>query len=308
MKTAPERIQTEIQARLPDFLVIGAMKAGTTSLAADLEALPSIYMPSVKEPHFLCSDSILATAGAREYGRLFERATASQLCGEASTGYSKLPDVHGVPGRAFQLLGSKLRLIYIVRNPVARALSHHFHLSRNGRICVDVDEAVRTVPALVDYGRYWMQLGPWLEHYPAENVHILVFEEYIKDQSAALARIARFLDVEPPAAGMETTRPRNTGESVLVPRAGLQRFVNAITWSHWYKIHVHPRLPRFVSRAAKSALMRQSRQRPAPPSPATVQWIVERVADDSEQLRQWMGRTEPLWDFEKTIRDLARQP
>jgi hypothetical protein len=307
MNVVPPQDKPGLARRLPDFLVIGAMKAGTTSLTADLEALPAIYVPSVKEPHFLCSDAILDPGAVRDYSRLFERAAAAQLCGEASTGYSKLPDVRGVPARARQLLGGELRLIYIVRNPVARAVSHHYHLSRDGRIGLNADEAIQTTPALIDYGRYWMQLAAWLEHFPAERIRVVVFEEYIRDPRATLNQLARFLGVEPPGGGNEFAGPRNTGETVLVPRRGLQRLVNSITWSHWYKIYVHPRLPRMVSRVAKSALLRKPRQRPAPPRADTVRRIVERVADDAEQLRQWMGRSDPLWDFEEAIAEFTRK-
>ena len=280
------------------------MKAGTTSLAADLDTLPDVFLPSVKEPHFLCNESVLSEAGTHDYARLFERAAPEQICGEASTGYTKIPHVHDVPKRARTLLGSDLRLIYIVRNPVDRVISHHYHMSRANRIARDINEAVRTSSSLIEYSRYWMQLSAWLEHFGPERFRVILFEEYIRNQSATLADLAGFLGV-PPAPAVQTVGPRNTGESVLVARQGLQSLLGSVTRSKWYKIYVHPRLPRSVSDLAKAALMRRAPERPAPPSAETVREIVNRTEDDADQLRRWMGRSAPLWDFEQTLAGLA---
>lgn len=289
--------------RLPQFLIIGAMKAGTTSLAADLDSLPDVFLPSVKEPHFLCNESVLSEAGTRDYARLFESATSNQICGEASTGYTKLPHARDVPKRARALLGADLRLIYIVRNPVDRVISHHYHMSRANHIARDINEAVRTSPSLIEYSRYWMQLRAWLEHFGSDRFRVILFEEYVRNQSAALENLAAFLGVAPVDA-VRTVGPRNTGESVLVARPGFQSLIGSVTRSKWYKIYVHPRLPRSFSDIAKAAFMRRSPERPAPPTAETVREIIRQVEEDAEQLRQWMGRGEPLWDFDQTLSGL----
>ncbi len=138
--------------RLPDFLIIGAQKAGTTTLYRDLLANPAIFLPIDKEPGNLCEDDLLTDTGRSAYARHFANASTDQLCGEATTSHTKRPDVLGVPARARRLLGDKLKVIYLVREPISRIISHHHHeltssevtcgISRQ-RFCLSgIDEAV----------------------------------------------------------------------------------------------------------------------------------------------------------------------
>ena len=85
---------------LPDFLIIGAMKAGTTTLYRDLMTNPAIFFPSEKEKSHLLRDEVLTEAGRRDYEKLFRRARPGQVLGIAPTRYTNLPDCPGVPGRA----------------------------------------------------------------------------------------------------------------------------------------------------------------------------------------------------------------
>jgi hypothetical protein len=106
--------------RLPDFLIIGAMRAGTTSLFFDLLANPAVFFPQDKEPHCLATDDVLSASGRAAYGDLYRAAGPGQACGDASTGYSKLPDVMGVPERALRVIGghrARLRGLLLPRAP-----------------------------------------------------------------------------------------------------------------------------------------------------------------------------------------------
>ena len=85
--------------RLPDFLLIGAMKSGTTSLYMDLADRKVVYLAENKEPHALCDDSVLTQAGQAEYAATYSKASPEQLLCDASTAYSKRPDHEGVPDR-----------------------------------------------------------------------------------------------------------------------------------------------------------------------------------------------------------------
>ena len=97
-----------MKTRLPDFLIIGAQKSGTTTLYADLAVQPTICMSSIKEPSVLIKipDPDKATA---YYGRLFEAEPSHRRFGEASTLYSQLPEHREVAERARRLLGPALR-------------------------------------------------------------------------------------------------------------------------------------------------------------------------------------------------------
>jgi len=112
---------------LPHFLIIGAMKSGTTTLYRDMLTHRRVFFSADKEPMNLVNDDVLTAEGRHAYESLFAGAGRDSVCGEASTAYTKLPVYPGVPRRALQLLGPELRLIYIMRHPIERLISHHHH-------------------------------------------------------------------------------------------------------------------------------------------------------------------------------------
>ncbi len=288
--------------RLPDFLIIGGMKCGTTSLFFDLGLNPGIFLPDDKEPHDLVSDHVLTRAGRKSYGRLFRGARGGQICGEASTGYSKLPDVAGVPRRARRLLG-RPRVIYLVREPVARAVSHHYHLLVNGEVGADVNHAARTCPSLVDYGRYAMQIRPWIEELGEDRVSIVRFESYVADRRRTVAELSRFLGVEPRTEAIQVDRIRNVAGDRRVRGGAAWRFSRRGLYRRWLR----PWLPRSARDRLRRLGMPPPPPRPAPPAPATVDYILDRVEGDAAALWELMGAAGPLWDFEAVRRRYRRR-
>src|SRR5215210_7255111 len=104
--------------RLPDFLVIGAMKAGTTTLYNHLRGHPDIFMTSYKEPEFFVAEKTWGR-GTAWYQRLFADAPDAARLGEASTSYSKCTEFTGVPERIHSLIPD-VQLLYVLRHPIAR--------------------------------------------------------------------------------------------------------------------------------------------------------------------------------------------
>ena len=140
--------------RLPTFLIIGAMKAGTTTLYNDLKRQAFIFLPDCKEPNALIDDQILTRSGQIRYSSLFRHARDDQICGEASTAYAKLPHHRNAASRARQILGSNLRVIYIVRDPVLRLVSHYRHDWSLGLIKSDLRTALDEYPDLISFSCY----------------------------------------------------------------------------------------------------------------------------------------------------------
>lgn len=282
---------TERAVRFPDFLIIGAMKCGTTTLFKDLCAHPRVFMPENKEPHNLCKDDVLTEAGLAAYAALFAPARADQVCGEASTGYSKLPSRPGVVERARRMLTDDLRILYIVREPVSRIVSHHFHVYSNGRVGPDIGAAVRADPRFLDYTRYAMQAQPWLDAYGPERVRIVRFETFITARREHAASLHGFLGVEPRPDLIDEGRAHNTGEGKPVPRK-LSKFLRSPLYKKAVRGVTPPALRRWV---VKTALPRAP-ERPPPPTPETVEFILGSLADDMERLRVILGLPGPVWD------------
>ncbi len=277
-------------SRLPEFLIIGAMKAGTTTLYRDLERNPEVFLPYRKEPSHLARDEVLTPAGLEEFAAFFRRARTGQTCGVASTQYSKLPDLPGVPARARRVLGPEIRVIYIVREPVARIISEHRHDAAVGLIDCGIDEAVRREPHFINYSLYAMQIAPWIETFGRERVLILRFETFVRNRLATVEEVSRFIGVTPRPDLVRPDVAYNESDRKRILRGPL----SLISRNVFYKRLVSPYIPLAAKEKLQELLLPKAPPPPAPPSPETVALIRDRVRDDAERLRRIMGCDTPL--------------
>ncbi len=291
--------------RLPDFLIIGAQKAGTTTLYRDLLENPTIFLPIDKEPGNLSEDGALTDAGRSAYARHFAGAGSHQICGEATTGYTKQPDIPGVPERARNVLGEKFKVIYLVREPISRIISHHHHELISGQVSCGIDEAVRTDRRFVNYSRYAMQITPWRETLGPEQVLIVHFETYIENRLETIASVYRFLGIEPRCDLVRPNEVYNKSETKPVPPSGLLKVAQH---SRWYQSLVRPLLSASARYKLRSALLPKAPPRPRPPDAATVRWLVDQLREDVEELGVMMGRAKPLWDLQDVVRQHEDKP
>ena len=176
---------------LPDFLLIGAMKCGTSTLAAQLATQPGVFMSTPKEPNFFSDDAVYAR-GQGWYEALFAAAPPGALKGEASTHYTKLPTHPDTVARMAAMLDAP-RLVYMIRDPLERLVSHHIHGRSMREIRVPLAAALERHPELVDYGRYGMQIAPHAACWGAERICLTSLERLAAAPESELARIARFL-------------------------------------------------------------------------------------------------------------------
>ena len=281
---------------LPNFLIVGSMKCGTTTVYRDLENSPGVFFPIDKEPGHLADDAVLERGPVREsYEALFARAGSDQRRGEASTAYTKRPSVEDVAGRAAQILGDDPKIIYIVREPVARVISQHHHDFTEGHCGGSIDEAVRNYPPLIDYTRYAWQIGPWIERFGRERVRILLFQEYTADREAGAAELFEFLGVEP--GEVDTGKVFNRSETKHV----LKGVWSAIYHAPVYRKVLRPLVPRGFKEWVFRVFLPKAPPRPDPPTPETVRYILDTVREDHAELAEIMGRDAPLWDEARTI-------
>ena len=176
---------------LPDFVIIGAMKCGTSTLHAQLAAQPQFFMTEPKEPNFFSNDEIYAK-GEAWYRGLFAAAPAGAIKGESSTHYTKLPTYPMTVERLGALIPTA-KFVYVTRDPVERLISHYIHEWTQGVITCGIEEAIEKHPELTDYSCYAYQLHPFLERFGIDRVLHVEFERMTAEPQAMLARIADFL-------------------------------------------------------------------------------------------------------------------
>ena len=225
---------------LPDFLILGAQKAGTTALYAYLRWHPQITGPSFKEVSFF--DRHYAR-GERWY-RAHLPIRRGGIAGEASPSYLFHPLA---PERVARMLPD-VRLIALLREPVGRAFSHYQHEVALGRESLSFEDAVAQESermqgevermlrepeyfshAWWNYtylarGRYAEQLERWFAAFPREQLLVLLTDELAADTSGTYGRVLDFLGVEPHALeSFPRIFEREYGEMEPATRAALRR-------------------------------------------------------------------------------------
>jgi hypothetical protein len=187
--------QHEVAQCLPNFIVIGAMKAGTTSLYHYLKSHHQIFMPTFKELDFFVSE-LNWVRGLAWYRRQFSAAGSALARGEASTTYTRYPMHDGVPERMARVLPG-VRLIYVLRDPIERIRSHYQHLVLTGVEKSPPEVALLENPVYVACSQYARQLELYLDHFPREQIHVVTSEALKLDRENTVQHIYEFLGVDP---------------------------------------------------------------------------------------------------------------
>jgi hypothetical protein len=195
--------------RLPDFVVIGAMKCATSTLHDQLAAQPGIFMSTPKEPNFFSDDDVYAR-GLDWYRGLFAAAAETDLCGESSTHYTKRPRLPSALERMRPVL-PHARLVYVMRHPIDRLVSHYMHEWSERRVSGTIDHEIGSNPDLVNFSRYGMQLEPYIDAYGPENILPIFFERMVRQPQETLERLCRFIGYTQTPRWQDENDRRNVG-------------------------------------------------------------------------------------------------
>ncbi|MDP3921352.1 MAG: sulfotransferase [Candidatus Omnitrophota bacterium] len=214
--------QLRLRTVLPNFLIIGAMKSGTSSLHYYLGRHDDIYTPNLKEPGLFLDYSneipIVSSMSANQIKMglsndqllrtLLNGYHGEKMFGESSTFYTKAPYMGSeVPARLSKLCPD-MKFIYLVRNPLARIVAqyrHHAAVAKqpfNGGRPVALtqrpfnEELAENPGAYVELSRYFAQLNHYLRFFPKASFKVIVFERFVKNVPATLKNVFEFLGVE----------------------------------------------------------------------------------------------------------------
>lgn len=180
--------------RRPNLFLIGAMKSGTSSLHDLLGQHPDIFMCKRKEPMYFSREEKLKK-GERNYLELFKSARDERYVGESSTEYSKLPYRIGVAERIFNF-NPEAQIIYLMRDPVRRAISHYWHQVGMGRENRPMKDAIHQDSDYVMLSNYCMQLEPYMKLFGEKRVLCLLTEEMSYNAKEFLRSLWVSLDIQ----------------------------------------------------------------------------------------------------------------
>lgn len=198
---------------LPDFIVIGAMKAGTTSLFGYLRTHPQVFLPWRKEIHFFSHDDNWEK-GVHWYEDQFAGASPDQRIGEASPSYSKRHLFPDASDRLAKVLPTA-RIIYLVRDPITRLQSMYLDMLYYGGERRSLSQAVRSDDDYILTSSYGWQLEPYVERFGRERILVETSDQLRADPNAVLQRVFGFIGVDemPPAEPIES----NLSETKRIP-------------------------------------------------------------------------------------------
>jgi len=294
----------------PSFIVIGAAKAGTTSLYRYLGQHPDIFMSPVKEPRFFAleghpldfrgpgdervKEKTVTTLEA--YRKLFDGVRNERAAGEASVVY-----LHheGAPARIAQHVPD-VKLIAMVRHPVDRAYSGYLYHRRDGWEPLDrFEDALREEPRRLaagwyyawgyrDQGFYYRSLSRYFERFDRQRIRIYLYDDFSRDPRAVLADMFRFLEVDDRFEPDVSMRHNPSGQ----PRSPrIQRF---LTRRHPLKEAVKRIIPEDWGHRLISFVMPANLDRPAL-APETRAEMIEGYREDTARLEDLIGRDLSAW-------------
>ena len=229
----------------PDFLIIGAMKCATSTLHDQLSLQPSIFMTELKEPNFFSNDEQYSK-GLDWYLSHFQDAQNSDICGESSTHYTKLPTYPHTVERIYQHFPD-VKLIYVMRHPIDRLVSQYIHEWTQKVISEDINQAISKHPELIEYSLYSKQLKPYIDTFGKERILLLFFERLIDRKQEEFGKICRFIEyqqkpiwnLEADAQNVSTERMRrNDLRDFVVEAPGIKQLRQTLipkSWRTWVR-------------------------------------------------------------------------
>ncbi|XVV09285.1 sulfotransferase family protein [Actinoplanes sp. CA-131856] len=299
---------------LPDFLIAGVPKAGTTALHAALVQHPDLFLPAVKEPKFFLSDGPPPTTGGpgdvqtyqehvwrqEEYEALFAPAPPSATLGEATPFYLYDLKAH----ERIKALIPSARLIILLRDPVDRAHSNWTHLWNAGlEPEADFLTACRAEEArkaagwaafwhYVSLGKYGEQVRHLYEHFPREQVLLMRYRELKDDPAAALDRVCSFLGV---ATGVLTSIPKENVNRHVVEDDDLNRILRYLLRTGGTFGHHFPVPLRLAARGPLLTLLHRKKGTRPVTTPQERAALLPSFVDDIALLSEVTGESYDDW-------------
>lgn len=189
--------------KLPNFLIVGAQKAGTTAMYYSMANHSQVFVPATKEINYFNEDTNYSK-GVAWYAAHFVSCPEGSLACESTPEYMYDPRV---PERMAAIVPDA-KLVVMLRNPVDRAYSAYWHAVRYGYEYLSFEEAIdaerarlkrsaihRRYNSYVDRGYYAEQLERLYRFYDPARIHVVITEEYTKNRKQALTDVARFLGI-----------------------------------------------------------------------------------------------------------------
>lgn len=289
--------------RWPDFFIVGAPRAGTTSLYHYLRRHPDLFMPAVKEPHFFAQirpvpeqSHLFPAMDEQRYLRLFKGARDHLAVGEASPSYLVTTEA----ARRIQERVPHARIIILLRDPVERAFSHYLMDVRDGLQTLPFYEAlVKDYQAprkewgaarlYVEEGRYHDSIKRYAGSFGAGNVAVFLCEGLALNANLVVSHVLEFLGLDP--GRMAPLREPRIYNGFSVSRNGVADWIVKSKWARKYAAPLVP--PLWRSRLVAGVLHKPAAKPPL--DPRAVSFLRELLTPDLDRLEEFLGQKLPFF-------------
>jgi hypothetical protein len=293
-RRSSRRRRRKRHAALPNLVIIGGLKCGTTSIHHYLGLHPEIQMSRPKELNFFVAE-LNYDLGIDWYASRFD--DRFEVRGESSPHYTNLPRFEGVADRIHQHLGDDVKLIYMVRDPIKRILSHWVHATGAGYERGKIDERLALPDsAYVHRSLYWMQLQPYLERFAPEQITVIAQEELLGDREGTMRRAFELAGVDPDFRSEQFDREWEKSSAKEGDRYQVMEKIVKLPGFRAFDRNFD-RLPESLRWVVEKVV--HDPEKPSAPKPELDERLTEtlrgRFRDDVAALQDYAGREFPGW-------------
>jgi hypothetical protein len=290
---------------LPNFFIIGAAKAGTTSLYEYIKNHPEIYLSNVKEPHYFCNDALYEKGLDYYVDTYFSGAERYPARGEATPHY--LYYEKAARRMAEALPRTHQKFIVVLRNPVQRAYSLYWNMVAEGHESLSFEDAVaaessrlndasthhfgRVRHQYVDSGMYARQIRTYFKYFDPSQFLILFLEDLVDNHDEVIRGVYRFIGV---SDRVEIESPKTCNASGMPRYRALHRFLRHPNRMKRALGRVVPFTVKY--RVAELLLSLNKKQVKYPPMKPEMQDLLQkRFSEDIKDLEKIVGRPILHW-------------
>ncbi len=279
----------------PNLIVIGAMKASSTTFYELISRHPQVWFSREKEPHYFTSTDYGDSAAWRRYLGLFEAAPqTAKYIGEASTGYSKYPHFGDTAQRLRDDLNDP-QLIYLIRDPVKRTISNYRHAYLSGHYPAGtrLGEAIERDPILIDASCYARQIHAYRNVFEDDRLLILTTDQLHAEPGQVMRQVEAFLELDA-FDGWEAPLPQSNSKQALGRSLALQSM-----------------LPKSLINVARACVPASLRERAKALAASKIEvpavsddernLVFTRVESDLHELRSLVGDDIAMWPSAKRL-------
>ena len=282
-------------SKLPNFIIIGAGKCGTTSLYNYLNQHPQVYLCPHKEVYFFVPEPTRlkfkpwgAVTDFDDYANLFKDASKDSVIGEISTTYYR----HAEAAKQIHQTLPDVKIIAILRDPANRAFSDYQMHFRKGNEKEDFSTLIYPENRFIKPGFYYSELIPYFEVFRREQIKILLFADLVKNSTTFIEDLFEFIEVNPQFTPNTNTKsregglPKNKALNILLTKPNPFRKVSASVLSLFVPLSLRQKIrSNLVKQNIKSVKL----------SPRLRQQLIEIYRDDILKLQGLIDRDLSFW-------------